>query len=63
MSETGDPAYSATNTFSYTRTVDRFEQVMAYYWLTEATVAAAERLYGKATARTVKAVFQDRGIL
>jgi hypothetical protein len=36
LSETGDPAYSATNTFSYGRSDDRFEQVMAYYWITEA---------------------------
>ena len=36
VSETGDPAYSPTNTFSYGRSDDRFEQVMAYYWLTEA---------------------------
>lgn len=34
--ETGDPAYSPTNTFVYTRDDDRFEQVMAYYWVTEA---------------------------
>lgn len=33
--ETGDPAYSATNTFMYNRHDDRFEQVMAYYWVTE----------------------------
>lgn len=33
--ETGDPAYSATNTFHYGRSDDRFEQVMAYYWITE----------------------------
>ncbi|HEU5098644.1 MAG TPA: M36 family metallopeptidase [Roseiflexaceae bacterium] len=36
VSETGDPAYSPTNTFSYGRSDDRFEQVMAYYWVTEA---------------------------
>jgi zinc metalloprotease ZmpB len=36
VSETGDPAYSPTNTFSYTRHQDEFEQVMAYYWITEA---------------------------
>jgi len=36
VSETGDPAYSPTNTFSYGRSDDRFEQVMAYYWPTEA---------------------------
>jgi hypothetical protein len=35
-SETGDPAFSATNTFIYNRHDDRFEQVMAYYWITEA---------------------------
>jgi len=36
ISETGNPAYSATNTFIYTRHQDEFEQVMAYYWITEA---------------------------
>jgi len=35
-SETGAPAYSPDNTFIYTRDDDRFEQVMAYYWVTEA---------------------------
>ncbi len=35
-SETGDPAYSSDNTFLYGRSDDRFEQVMAYYWVTEA---------------------------
>jgi hypothetical protein len=36
VSETGNPAFSSTNTFIYTRHDDRFEQVMAYYWVTEA---------------------------
>src|SRR5215510_9340065 len=36
VSETGDPAFSSTNTFIYTRNDDRFEQVMAYYWITRA---------------------------
>jgi zinc metalloprotease ZmpB len=36
VSETGDPAYSPTNTFTYHRNDDRFEQVMTYYWITEA---------------------------
>jgi hypothetical protein len=36
VSETGDPAYSPTNQFNYRRNDDRFEQVMAYYWITEA---------------------------
>jgi hypothetical protein len=35
-SETGNPAVSPTNTFRYTRNQDEFEQVMAYYWVTEA---------------------------
>jgi hypothetical protein len=35
-SSTGDLAFSSTNTFAYTRSDDRFEQVMAYYWITEA---------------------------
>lgn len=34
--EVGDPAFSATNTFVYDRHDDRFEQVMAYFWVTEA---------------------------
>ena len=36
LSETGNPAFSDANTFIYTRNDDRFEQVMAYYWITEA---------------------------
>jgi hypothetical protein len=36
VSETGDPAFSPTNEFHYRRNDDRFEQVMAYYWVTEA---------------------------
>ncbi len=36
VSETGNPAFSSTNTFIYTRDDDRFEQVMGYYWATEA---------------------------
>jgi zinc metalloprotease ZmpB len=35
VSETGSPAYSPTNTFDYTRSQDEFEQVMAYFWITE----------------------------
>jgi hypothetical protein len=36
VSETGNPAFSPTNTFAYTRSQDEFEQTMAYYWVTEA---------------------------
>ena len=35
-SATGPEAYSATNTFNYTRDDDRFEQVMAYFWVNQA---------------------------
>jgi hypothetical protein len=35
-SSTGNQAYSPTNTFAYTRNQDEFEQVMAYYWITQA---------------------------
>ena len=35
-SSTGNLAYSPSNTFSYDRHDDEFEQVMAYYWVTEA---------------------------
>jgi zinc metalloprotease ZmpB len=34
--EAGPRAYSPTNTFRFHRDDDRFEQVMAYYWVTEA---------------------------
>jgi hypothetical protein len=34
--ETGDPARETDGTFFYTRDDDRFEQVMGYFWITEA---------------------------
>jgi hypothetical protein len=34
ISETGDAAYETDCTYEYTRHDDRFEQVMAYYWVT-----------------------------
>ena len=33
QSATGTPAFSPTNAFFYTRHDDRFEQVMAYFWV------------------------------
>ena len=33
-SETGNPAFEADCTYEYTRSDDRFEQVMAYFWVT-----------------------------
>jgi hypothetical protein len=35
VSETGNPAYSPSHAFAYTRSQDEFEQVMGYYWITE----------------------------
>jgi zinc metalloprotease ZmpB len=35
-SSTGSRAFSPANTFAYTRHQDQFEQVMAYYWITQA---------------------------
>ena len=35
-SSTGAAAYSATNTYDYRRNDDRFEQVMAYFWVDRA---------------------------
>ncbi len=36
QSATGTPAFSATNTFVYTRHADQFEQVMGYFWINQA---------------------------
>jgi hypothetical protein len=36
QSSTGPLARSATNTFSYDRSADQFEQVMAYFWINQA---------------------------
>jgi hypothetical protein len=35
VSATGDPAFETDGTYHYTRHDDRFEQVMAYYWITQ----------------------------
>ncbi|MDX6287927.1 MAG: zinc metalloprotease ZmpB [Frankiales bacterium] len=35
-SETGNAAYSPSGSFAYNRHQDEFEQVMAYYWVTQA---------------------------
>jgi zinc metalloprotease ZmpB len=58
VSETGDPAYSPTNTFHYRRNDDRFEQVMAYYWVTEAQKYIQSLGFGS-TLRPVNRESQD----
>ena len=57
-SETGDPAYSPTNEFHYRRNDDRFEQVMAYYWVTEAQKYIQSLGFGT-TLRPVNKESQD----
>jgi zinc metalloprotease ZmpB len=58
VSETGDPAYSPTNQFNYRRDDDRFEQVMAYYWITEAQKYIQSLGFGT-TLRPVNKESQD----
>jgi hypothetical protein len=58
LSETGDPAYSPTNAFHYRRNDDRFEQVMGYYWVTEAQ-KYIQRLGFGSTRRPVNMESQD----
>lgn len=58
LSETGDPAYSSTNSFLYGRSDDRFEQVMAYYWVTEAQKYLQSLGFGS-TLRPVNKESQD----
>jgi zinc metalloprotease ZmpB len=57
-SETGDPAFSSTNTFIYNRSDDRFEQVMAYYWVTAAQKYIQSLGFGS-TRRPVNMESQD----
>ena len=56
--ETGDPAFSSTNTFIYTRDDDRFEQVMGYYWVTEAQKYIQSLRFGS-TLRPINMESQD----
>lgn len=48
VSETGDPAFETDGTFDYTRHDDRFEQVMAYYWVTESQLYTRSLGFGVA---------------
>jgi hypothetical protein len=55
---TGPLAYSASNTFLYDRSDDRFEQVMAYYWVTQAQLYIQSLGFGS-TLRPVNMESQD----
>jgi hypothetical protein len=57
--ETGDNAYSPTNSFVYGRSDDRFEQVMAYYWVTEAQKYIQSLGFGTGRYRAVNKESQD----
>jgi hypothetical protein len=57
-SATGDLAYSQTNAFNYWRNDDRFEQVMAYYWITESQKYIQSLGFG-GTRRPVNMESQD----
>ena len=52
ISETGTPAQRSADGFVYTRDDDRFEQVMGYYWVTQAQrYLQSLKLQGPANAR------------
>ncbi len=57
-SNTGPAAYSPDNTFLYGRKDDRFEQVMAYYWVTEAQKYIQSLGFGS-TLRPINMESQD----
>ena len=57
-SNTGPAAYSTTNTFGYTRDDDRFEQVMAYFWVNQAQEYLQSLGFGS-KLRAVNAESQD----
>ena len=57
-SETGNPAFSEENEFLYGRSDDRFEQVMAYFWTTEAQKYIQSLGFG-VTRRAVNMESQD----
>jgi hypothetical protein len=56
--ETGNAAYSTENEFLYGRSDDRFEQVMAYYWITEAQKYIQSLGFGS-TRRPINKESQD----
>ena len=59
VSETGNPAFSPTNTFLYNRHQDEFEQVMAYYWVTQAQRYIQSLGFGTGRFRPVNMEPQD----
>ena len=58
LNETGARAYAPDDQFHYRRDDDRFEQVMAYYWVTEAQIYIQSLGFGS-TLRPVNKESQD----
>ncbi len=58
VSETGPAAFSPDNSFIFTRDDDRFEQVMAYYWVTQAQLYIQSFGFGS-TLRPINMESQD----
>jgi hypothetical protein len=58
-STTGDQAYSPTGVYNYNRSDDRFEQVMAYYWVTAAQDYIQGLGFGTGELRAVNKESQD----
>jgi hypothetical protein len=56
--ETGNDTFSETNTFIFTRDDERFEQVMGYYWVTEAQKYIQSLGFGS-TLRAINKESQD----
>jgi hypothetical protein len=56
--ETGNDTFSETNTFIFTRDDERFEQVMGYYWVTEAQKYIQSLGFGS-TLRSINKESQD----
>jgi hypothetical protein len=59
LSATGDAAFSSTNSFIYRRNDDRFEQVMGYYWVTQAQLYIQSLGFGTGKYRAVNKESQD----
>lgn len=57
QSATGTPAFSTTNTFSYTRHQDQFEQVMGYFWVNQAQEYLQSLGFGSTLPGIVKQPF------
>ena len=58
-SSTGSPAFSASNTFVYTRHEDQFEQVMGYFWVNQ----SQEYLQSLGFGSTLPAVNMQQQVL